>query len=382
MTHRERLVAALKHQPTDRVPMDLGSTRVSSISVAAYERLKCHFGVQRETRLIDMMQQVVRVDEEILKALDVDTRIVLPGKPDKSRDEILPDGRWQDEWGVVRQKPEGGFYYDLVQAPLSDQTLGREPTEKDLDDYPWPDAEDPGRFRGLRKEAQGLREETDCAIVGHAQGGWVHIAQYVRGFEGWYTDLITRPSFAYALMERILSLTLHMAESFLREVGEYLDVVATGDDVAVQSGPMVSPGVYRKLIWPLHKRQFTRFRELTSAKLFYHSCGSVYSLLPDLVELGVDIINPVQVSAKDMDDTARLKREFGDRLCFWGGVDTFRVMPHGTVDEVKSEVERRIRDLAVNGGYVLNAVHNIQPDVPVENILAMYEHGRTVLLSA
>jgi uroporphyrinogen decarboxylase len=371
MTHRERLNAALNHEETDRVPMDLGSTRVTSITVPAYERLKRHFGVEEDNIITDKMQQTVRVNEKILTALDIDTRLVLPSPPDLSRDATLPDGSWRDEWGVVRRKPLDGYYYDLLESPLAG-----EPTREDLEEYPWPDPDDPGRYRGLREYARRLREETDYAVVGHMSGGWIHTSQYLRGFEGWYIDLIERPLFIGELMERVRDINLRITERFLDEVGDYLDVVATGDDIGAQSGPIVSPKVYREMIWPLQKGQFSFVREHTKAKIFYHTCGSVYLLLPDIIDMGVNILNPVQVSAEGMGDTKRLKREFGKHLSFWGGVDTFYVMPRGTPGEVKEEAERRIGDLGEGGGYVLNTVHNIQPDVPVENILALYEAGR------
>lgn len=377
MTHRERVVAALNHQPTDRVPFDLGSTRVTSITVGAYERLKRHFGVTRENVLTDRMQQTVRVDEEILEALDIDTRPLLPGPPDCSREAFFPDGRWRDEWGVIRRPQPQGYYWELDECPLA-----REPTLEDLESYPWPDPDDPGRYRGLREQARHWRETTDYALVGHVPGGWIHISQYLRGFEGWYMDLACRPDFAVALMVRVRDLTLRMAEHFLKAVGPYLDVVATGDDIATQKAPMVSPSMYRDLIKPLQREQFSFFHAHTPAKVFYHTCGSVYALLPDLIEIGVEILNPVQVSAAEMGDTARLKREFGADLCFWGGIDTQHILPHGTPEEVRAEVRRRIADLAPGGGYILNAVHNIQPDVPVENILALYEAGREMALSS
>ena len=169
-------------------------------------------------------------------------------------------------------------------------------------------------------------------------------------------DLACRPEFAVALMTRVRDLTLRMAQHFLEAVGPYIDVVATGDDIATQKAPMVSPAMYRELIKPLQREQFGFFHTHTSAKVFYHTCGSVYALLPDLIEIGVDILNPVQVSAAEMGDTARLKREFGAALCFWGGIDTQHVLPHGTPEEVRAEVRRRIADLAPGGGQAIRFV--------------------------
>jgi uroporphyrinogen decarboxylase len=327
--------------------------------------------VERETVITDKIQQAVKVDEEVLRALDVDTRGAFVRGPDRSADATLPDGRWRDEWGVIRRRSANGYYFDLDTSPLTG-----EPTSRDLEAYPWPDPDDPGRYRGLREEARGLREGTDYAVVGHCPGGWIHISQYLRGFAGWFEDLALRPGFATELMERVLDLSLRMAGHYLEAVGDLIDVVAVGDDVGMQRAPMVSPKMYRELIWPLQKRQFTFLRERTGARIFYHTCGSVYAILPEIIDLGVDILNPVQVSAAEMGDTARLKRVFGDRLSFWGGVDNFGVLPRGTPEEVRAEVRRRVSDLGKGGGYVLNAVHNIQPDVPVENVLAMYAEGR------
>jgi uroporphyrinogen decarboxylase len=370
------MMTALNHQTPDRVPMDLGGTRVTSVSAVMYKRLKAHFGIKRETRIIDGIMQTAAVDEEILQALDIDTRLVIPGAPDQVRDKRLPDGRWVDEWGVTRRLSPDGYYYDLDISPFSG-----EPDISVLDDYLWPDVNDKGRYRNAGEQARHLHEDTDYAVVAHVPGGWIHISQYMRGFEGWYADLALRPEFMLALMTRIRNVTLEMARRFLNEVGPYVDVIATGDDIGAQRSLMVSPNMYREQIYPLQKEQFQTFRSLTDAKIFYHTCGDVYPVLHDIIDMGVDILNPVQVSASEMGDTARLKREVGNRLSFWGGIDTFQVLPHGSVDDVKAEVERRVRDLGVNGGYVLCPVHNVQPDVSVENLLAVYESGKQVRLT-
>jgi len=176
-------------------------------------------------------------------------------------------------------------------------------------------------------------------------------------------------------MDRALQYQIDLAHSLLRGVGNKVDVVVYGDDVGVQQGLMISPQIYRQYLKPRQCKLFQAIREETKAKIHYHTCGSVYPLIPDFIEIGVDILNPIQVSAKDM-DPARLKREFGEWLSFWGGVDTQRVLPRGTPEEVKEEVRRRIEEMGKGGGYVLGAVHNIQPDVPPENIVALFEAGK------
>ncbi|MDP7285679.1 MAG: uroporphyrinogen decarboxylase family protein, partial [Dehalococcoidales bacterium] len=201
------------------------------------------------------------------------------------------------------------------------------------------------------------------------------LSQYMRGFEDWFMDLAADKKLAAAFFDATVEHSMAISEEVLKECADLIDVVATGDDLGHQNGPIVSPELYRELLKPRHMKWFNLVRKSTSAFVWLHSCGSVYRLLPDIIDLGVDIINPVQVAAKDM-DTSVLGREYGNHLTFWGGIDTQRVLPKGTTTEVKDEVKRRIGDLAPGGGYVLAAVHNLQPDVPLENILSMYDAAK------
>jgi len=258
----------------------------------------------------------------------------------------------------------------VVESPL-----GSEITVADVARYPWPDPTDPGYVRGLRERALRIRETTDCALVLHLSDVFVHTSQYLRGFEKWYMDMVLDQQLIGALMDAVLEIRMEIARRALALVGDLIDVVSTADDVADQRGPQMSPRLYRKMIKPRHARYLALIRSLTGATLLFHSCGSVVDLLPDFIDMGIQALNPVQVTARGM-DTAQLKAQFGDALVFWGGVDTMHVLPNGTPDDVRAEVRRRIADLAPGGGYVLTAVHNIQPDVPPENIVAMYEAAR------
>lgn len=292
MTHRERLLTALDHRTPDRVPMDLGSSRVTSVSKVFYEQLKAHFGIERPTRIIDRIMQTAAIDEEILTALDVDCRGVLPGAPDNPPDRDGPGNRWIDAWGVTRRLSPNGYYYELENSPLSGSiTMG------DATTFAVPDATDEGLTRGIAEQAKRLREETDYAIVGHSPGGWIHISQYLRGFEDWYMDFALQPDVVVAIMKRARDATLEAAKRFLGEVGPYLDVVVTGDDIGAQNGLQISPDMYREFIWPLQKEQFDAFHAGTDGKVFYHTCGDVTSVLEDIIEMGVNILNPVQVTA-------------------------------------------------------------------------------------
>ena len=370
MTHRERVLRALKHQEPDRVPLDLGGSRSSSLVVEAYERLSRHLGSQEPPRIFSKWLNVAHPSEAMLTRFDIDTRSLSQGDPDNWHDIIFPDGSYQDEWGVVRSKPAGCLYYDLTKAPLAGDA-----DVADLKKFRWPDPHDPGRCRRLADAAARLHQGTDHAVVLSMPGGIVHQAQFMRGLEDWFADLIANPAFFQALMEKLADLWIGMAKDELDAVGNNVDVCFLGDDMAFQNGPMMSMDLYRKLIKPHHKRLFSYIKSRTSAKIAYHTCGSVVHLIPDLIEMGVDALNPVQVSAKGM-DTERLKQEFGQDICFWGAIDTQRVLPFGEPEDTAREVKGRIDDLCPGGGYILCAVHNIQADVSPENICAMYDTAR------
>jgi uroporphyrinogen decarboxylase len=370
LSHRERVIKALSHQEPDRVPFDLGSTANSSIHLLGYQKLKAYFGVEAEDTIIHKMMQTVAVHESILQSLDIDLRYVGYGASERRPDIPVGEDGYQDEWGVVRRKPPSSLYYDLVKSPLAGSI-----TIQDIVNFPWPDPTDPGYTRGLRDRLLHYRENTDYAIALRLPSVFVHVTQYLRGFEDWFLDLAADKKLAGTLFDAVTERNTVMAEEMLKVGGDLVDVVCTSDDMGFQTGPMVSPELYRELFKPRHKKFFDMVKKNTSAFVHFHCCGSIYKLLDDLIELGVDVIHPVQVAAKDMDSSV-LAPEFGDRLSFWGGVDTQRVLPKGTTEEVKAEVRRRIRDFAPGGGYILGAVHDIQPDVSVENIIAMYEAGR------
>lgn len=369
MTHRERILAALEHKEPDRVPLDLGSTGCTTMTVKAYGRLRAHLGLPSEPSpvLFSTRSTTVVPDEAILRRFDVDARPLLLGTP-LGRPERKPsEDTLLDEWGVTWTR-HGGSHYINSDGPLCRLA---DPTLEDLEKLDWPDPADPGRFQGLRERAKKLHEETDYAVILNLSNGPVHQCQYVRGFGTWLEDLLLRPVFAEALLDRIVDILIQIANRALEEAGAYVDLVMYGDDIATQNATMFRPDLYRRMIKPRHKALADAIKR-HGKPILYHSCGSVYALIRDLIEVGIDALNPVQVSAADM-LTERLKREYGRELAFWGGIDTHRVLPTGTPAEVREEVKRRIDDLSGNGGYVLCAVHNIQPEVPPENIVAMYE---------
>jgi uroporphyrinogen decarboxylase len=369
MTHRERLMAALSHTQPDRVTIDIGGTVNSSIVVEGYARLKEHFGVDTEDALCNRMMRVVKVDEAVLQGLDIDTRGVFMGAPAKGADQELPGG-YRDLWGIERVKPTHSYYYDMKGSPLSGEI-----TLDDVRKYPWPGPDDPGMLDGVRERIDWVRKETDCAAVLALPAPFVHVSQYIRGFEDWYCDIALNAKVLDAVCDAILEVSMAMCKKLLTEVGTAVDVVVVGDDIGAQNGLQISHDAYLKFIKPRHAKYFRLVRDLSPAKILYHSCGSLTNILEDLIDMGVEAVHPVQVSAAGM-DPVELKKQYRGRLAFWGAVDTQQVLPKGSVADVKQAVERCIESMGEGGGYVLGAVHNIQPDVPLDNILAMYTHAR------
>jgi uroporphyrinogen decarboxylase len=370
MGHRQRILTALSHQEPDRIPIDLGGTYASSISVKAYENLKQRLNFKHPTVVMRKWAQIVKPDESILKYFDIDTRIIMPrsdgGWVEGWREKILPDGSSMDEWGLIRVKPPDGYYF------FKNSPLAGERTLDDIEKYPWPDPNDEERFKGLKEQAIFLRKSTDYALIGMFPRPFVSLSQFLRGYSDWFMDLIINREFIEALMERILEICLGIGKKLLEKVGEYIDIVFVHDDLATQESLMMSPQIYREVIKPRHKKIFDLIKEMTQAKVIYHCDGAIYPIIQDFIEIGVDVLNPVQVSAKGI-DTNLLKREFGDRISFWGGIDTSYVLPKGTPEEVKNEVHKRINDLRKGGGFVLAPVHNILDEVPPENIVTMYQ---------
>jgi uroporphyrinogen decarboxylase len=264
--------------------------------------------------------------------------------------------------------PEGGFSYQIVDFPLKEATL------EDLEGYPWPDPLDEGLTEGVEEEAKELYENSDYAIVGSSGLSQSIFEQswYLRGMDTLLMDFMTDKEFAHALLGKVTEIQKLKYGRFLDKAGKYLDVVRVSDDLGMQTGPLMSSQLYREMIKPYHKDYFCFIKGKTDAKLLLHCCGSVSTLIDDFIDVGVDILNPLQVSAANM-DCPDLKRKFGDRLSFWGAIDTQQILPYGSPEEVREEVRGRIRELGLGGGFIPSAVNSIQHDVPPQNIVAMYE---------
>ena len=368
MTSRERVLLALNHEEPDRVPIFFGASGATTMLASAYDRLKSHLGIRRLTMVFSRALQYARLDEETMLRFGSDGRILLPGPAPSAHGQELPDDGFVDAWGIPWRRRPGCHYYEIIESPL--RAAGIE----DIDGYAWPALADSTRFAGLRAKAREI-QDSGFAVVALSGVSPFEQCCMLRGMENWMLDLAADPDFATALMRRVTALQLAAVEGLLKEAGSAIDVLVTADDLGGQDSPLISPRMYRDLIKPFHAELISAMKRRTNAKIFFHSDGNVYPLLDDLVEIGVDILNPVQVAAAGMGDTVRLKREHGDRLAFCGGIDTQQVLPRGTPGEVRAEVRRRIADLAPGGGYILSAVHCIQPDVPPENVCALFEEA-------
>ncbi len=363
MTGRERVLSALAHRQPDRVPIDIGGCSFTTMMEGVYDDIMRVTGLSAPKRYFSGKMHTVVVDEPVASRLHVDTVALTLGQPDSFSEVEAPDGSVEDEFQVVWVPASDGR-----RSPLGNPLASA--TTSTLDDYRWPDPLDPGRYRGLRERARQLHEESDRAVILTLPIGIVHQTQYLRGYEQWLVDTVLEPEFFDALMDMALDWWLTVAKTALEAAEPYVDVVALGDDVAFQDRTMLEMRRYRRLIKPRHKRMVDFVHSHSRAKVLYHCCGAVKGLVEDFIEIGFDALNPVQVSAAGM-DTGELKSLFGDRICFWGGIDTQRVLPTGSPADVREEVRHRIRDLAHGGGYVVAAVHDIQDDVSAANVLAM-----------
>jgi len=373
MDSRTRVSQTLNHQEPDRIPFDLGGTGLSTIHVTAYQNLRHYLGLPEiETEVAFLPEQLVRVDEDLARRLEADVRPVLPGTASAFEYVFRDEGDYEaytDEWGIGWRMPrEGGFYYDMYRHPLA----GADSLEQ-MKVHPFPDPLDDSRFAPLRAQAEAAAAGGKAVALAGPCAGIAEVYSWLRGYEEYYIDLALNQSWVAYMLDRLVEFKSAYWERALAELGHLVDVVVEADDLGGQNAPLMSPRTYRKLIQPRHRRLFSFIKEQAPVKVFYHTCGAVRKLIPDLIDAGIDILNPVQISAADMDLT-ELKQEFGRDLVFWGGgVDTQGVLGTAAPAEVTDHVRRNIEALAPGGGFVFAAVHDIQANVPPENIVAMWE---------
>jgi uroporphyrinogen decarboxylase len=399
MTSRERVLTACNHREPDRVPIDLSGHRSSGIAAIAYAKLRDYLGLPKKTlRIYDPVQQLAIVDDDVLEKLGVDTIELgrgfaldegswadwtLPdGTPGKMPAWALPE-RENGEW-VIRSKsgrviahmPEGALYFEQTYFPFMDEN-GPKTIPEAMQESMWHAVVGPPgpwvNNAQLREGAKRLRQKTNKAIVGLFGGNLLEAGQFLYRNDNFFILLAGEPEKAHKFLDDLVEIHLAKLEIFLGAVGEYIDIIVFGDDLGMQSGPQVSPKMYREFFKPCHKLMWSRAKQLADVKVMLHCCGGVRELLPDLIDAGLEAINPVQVSCDGM-DARELKTEFGKDMVFWGGgCDTQTILSNATPDEVRRQVREQVRILSPGGGFVFQQVHNIMANVSPENVVAMYE---------
>jgi uroporphyrinogen decarboxylase len=371
LSSRERVQAVLNHEIPDRVPIVLGASNATGISVPTYRKLKKLLGVEAEEKYLYDWPELgaAALDEVILERLHSDVRGVHDREPAWVREQnrTRPAGSpYFNSWGVGSVEGDPGTWFPAIH-PLA-ETHAIEAIES----YPWPDMNDPTRVANVKAEAQRLADENKYAILATP---WLAFplerAFAMQRMDRFMLHLGRYPDFTRALLTRIAELCKTLMGNFLREIGENIDMIKIGDDLGMQNSLLMSPKMYREIVKPIHADYIAFIKERTKARVFFHTDGDVFPLIPDFIEMGVDVLNPIQTSAGKMSNLEELKKQFGKNIVFCGAIDTHHVLPFGTPDEVRREVKRIIDILGPGGGYMLASVHTILSDVPPENVLAM-----------
>lgn len=405
MTPRERVIAAIHHREPDILPLDLGAMRSTGIMATAYHRLKQYLGFTHGITLVyDIIQQLALPEDSILNQFGID--VIDLGReylrsPESYKGWKLPDGtpckipvwfepvREDNKWvfkhsdgTTIAEMRPSMLYFDQIFFPFAEADESEfENLDKAMDYVmwsalscpPWHQLETDEDYRRLGEIACKLYEETDYAIMVAYGGNLLEWGQFLCGIENFLTDLAWNRHRVEVLLDKLVEHHLDGLDKFLDAVGDYVQIIQFGDDLGTQHGPQISPEMYREVFKPRHKAIYQAVKKQSKAAVFLHSCGGIYELIPDLIEAGVDILNPVQISALEM-ESKELKREFGDDIVFWGGgCDTQTVLPRSKPNKIKEHVRRNIDIFAPDGGFVFTQVHNIQSDVPPENIIAMFE---------
>jgi len=365
LSHKERVLKSLRFEEPDRVPLDIGGTNVTSFHIEIEKKLKEYFGFKDDKIMLNShkMQSVIP-DERILKYFNVDTRCISLHESEPWRKNS--DGTFTDEWGIKYKKSSNGYYYEFVSHPLSNATV------RDLENYHWPDPKSKRRIEGLKEKAKNFYKEY-CIILEGLHEPIFGLASWLLGYEQFYIDLVTNKELIKKLFDGLLIFWKQLLEFVLGEIGDYIDIVKIADDLGAQNDLLISPKIYRELVKPRQAELFSFIKEKCDCKILFHCDGAIRKIIPDFIEIGVDILNPIQPGLPGM-DAKSLKEKFENKLAFWGGgVDTQSTLSFGTPEDVKNEVKKYLNIFKPGGGYVFSQVHNIQPEVPIENIIAMYD---------
>lgn len=374
MTSRERVLAVLNHEQPDRVPIVIGASNATGIKMKPFQAFKKLAGIEAEDRYVYNWPELGTAlpDEESMRRLRSDVRPVLdrfPKAVEERRRNRPPHTPFIDDWGSGQKEIEPGVWYPGIHL------LAEATTIEELENYPnWPDMDDPYRVAHVREQAAQLAAENQYAIMATP---WLLFpferAMGMQGMDKFLYNMAAEPEFAKALLEKNLELCKTLMGHFLEALGENVDIIKIGDDLGTQESLMISPRMYRRMLKPIHAELIRFIKERTKAKVFFHTDGDVFDLIDDFVEIGVDILNPIQTSAGKMSNLEELKSRYGKNLVLCGAIDTQHVLPFGSPEEVRQEVRRVIHTLGAGGGYMVASVHTIMNEVPAENILAMVD---------
>jgi uroporphyrinogen decarboxylase len=372
MTARENFFAAMERSGPEWIPVDMGK-HIGSIHKLHYQNLNSLLpGVPMENggTIIDRMAQTVVPDESLLERLGIDFRWLVPAWVQVTERSDV-DG-YIDMWGVPYKAAGDRDHFAVDGAPLKDAT-----SIEDIENHAWPDPNDPAQFAGLREKARDLYENTGYVIGADAiKAGPLMSALQIRGYEQFFMDLVIDPDFADALLGRITDLLKQMWTRYMAEVGDYVQIVYVTDDLGTQTSLLMSPKLFRKRIKPFMRDLHQHIKSHADVKLMMHTDGAVLPLIEDLIEIGADILNPVQTSTAGMGDTAALNEQFGDRLAFHGAMDVQQMMPNATPEELKWEIARRMTDLGRDGGFIIAPCHNLGHDIASETTVAFFDLAR------
>jgi uroporphyrinogen decarboxylase len=364
LTYRERFARTRAHQAVDRPPMDLGATDMTGVTG----------GPRRLAGVLGLDPLAADADEAVLQALDIDFRsvggILSPASP---LAQTRANGDQVDCWGVVRRCT--GHSWEIVENPLRGAALAA------LERFPWPDPArlDRAELRRFGAEARRLHDATPYVVVArHPVYGVLELGCWMCGFDDFLARLAIDPEFVERFFACVWAYQRRVQELYFAEVGAWCHLTTSGDDFGSQTAPLLSPAMFRRLVQPRLAERFAHIRTLSRAAIFHHTCGAVRPLIPDLIAAGVEVLNPIQPNAAGM-DPAGLKRDFGDRLCFYGGVDTQELLPHGDPIAVAAAVRRLVATIGRDGGYILSPAHILQSDVPASNAVALYQAGACAL---
>jgi len=367
---RDRVMSALSHQEADRIPFSFGAGKGCRFTNGFYAKLLAHLGLREDARGVALGAAVA--SDAVLEKLGVDIReaklqTVRAGAGRRETWEDAHSLYVRDDWGTVSRMPkEHGLCYDMVGFPLSDAR------EEDDYGYVWPEL--PKILPESRESAERYqRDGYPVMVCDQFANGFLQTGPHVYGYEKWFMMLAAEEARARRFLDILLEKKMRWWDRVFAVYGDTVDIVGENDDLGTQAGSIVSPDMFRRLILPYHKKLFEHIKKISGAKIFFHSCGAVSAHIGDLIDAGMDILNPVQISAVNM-DPYWLKKEFGRSLVFWGGgIDTQYVLPYGTAQEIRDSVERNIDAFAPGGGFVFAPVHNVQADVPVKNFMVMLE---------